>query len=63
MSEDNIPEPDRIEGAPHPSETSQVFGQSKAEADFLDAFTTGRLHSGWLITGLAGLVKLRLRGK
>ena len=54
------PLPDQIEGAPHPSETAQLFGQSRAEADFLEAFTSGRLHSGWLITGPQGVGKATL---
>ncbi len=54
------PLPDQIEGAPHPSETPVLFGQSRAEADFLDAFTSGRLHSGWLITGPQGVGKATL---
>jgi DNA polymerase-3 subunit delta' len=54
------PLPDQIEGAPHPSQTATLFGQSRAEADFLDAFTTGRLHSGWLITGPQGVGKATL---
>ena len=63
MSDDTIPEPDRIAGAPHPRETQTVFGQSQAEADFLDAFTSGRLHSGWLITGPRGVGKATLAWK
>lgn len=54
------PLPDQIEGAPHPSETATLFGQSRAETDFLEAFTTGRLHSGWLITGPLGVGKATL---
>ena len=63
MSDDSLPEPDRIAGAPHPRETSQLFGQSKAEADFLDAYASGRLHSGWLITGPRGVGKATLAWK
>lgn len=63
MSDDAIPEPDRIEGAPHPRETAQLFGQSKAEQDFLDAFAAGRMHSGWLITGPRGVGKATLAWK
>lgn len=63
MSDDDIPEPDRIEGAPHPRETLAVFGQGKAEADFLEAFAAGRLHSGWLITGPRGVGKATLAWK
>lgn len=51
---------DQIEGAPHPSQTLHLFGQSAAEADFLEAFTSGRLHSGWLITGPRGVGKATL---
>ncbi len=52
--------PDQIEGAPHPSEAAILFGQSRAEDDFLDAFTSGRLHSGWLISGPQGVGKATL---
>lgn len=59
MSEDR-PEPDRIEGAPHPRETLRLIGQDRAEADFLQAYSSGRLHSGWLITGPKGVGKATL---
>lgn len=55
-----LPEPDRLPGAPHPRETAQLFGQARAEADFLEAYTTGRLHHGWLLTGLRGTGKATL---
>lgn len=55
-----LPEPDRAEGAPHPRETPRLFGQERAEAAFLDAFTTGRLHHGWLLTGPRGVGKATL---
>jgi DNA polymerase-3 subunit delta' len=63
MSEDTLPEPDRIAGAPHPRETSVLYGQDRAQADFLDAFASGRLHSGWLITGPRGVGKATLAWK
>lgn len=63
MSGDDIPEPDRIAGAPHPRETTTLFGQSKAQADFLEAFGVGRMHSGWLITGPRGVGKATLAWK
>src|SRR6056297_585070 len=63
MSDDDIPQPDQIAGAPHPRETAVLFGQDKAEADFLDAFGAGRLHSGWLITGPRGVGKATLAWK
>ncbi len=63
MSDDPVPEPDRIEGAPHPRETATLFGQDRAQADFLDAFSAGRMHSGWLITGPRGVGKATLAWK
>jgi hypothetical protein len=60
MSDDEIPEPDRIEGAPHPRETQNLIGQEAAEAAFLSAFNSKRLHHGWLITGPRGVGKATL---
>lgn len=54
------PEADRAPGAPHPRETVHLFGQSKAENAFLDAFNTGRMHHAWLITGPRGVGKATL---
>jgi DNA polymerase III subunit delta' len=54
------PEPDRVEGAPHPRDTARLLGQSRAEAAFLEAYATGRLHHGWLITGPRGVGKATL---
>ena len=54
------PEPDRITGAPHPRDTLQLFGQTAAEASFLVAFNTNRLHHGWLIHGPRGIGKATL---
>lgn len=54
------PEPDRAEGAPHPRETPHLFGQQAAEAAFLEAFGSGRMHHGWLITGARGVGKATL---
>lgn len=59
-SADDLPQPDRVEGAPHPRETPQLFGQQKAEDAFLSAFNSGRLHHGWLLTGPKGLGKATL---
>lgn len=53
-------EPDRVEGAPHPRETVRLFGQAPAEAAFLEAFNSARLHHGWLITGPRGVGKATL---
>ena len=60
MSADALPEPDRIEGAAHPRETAQLFGQTAAEESFLAAVAAGRLHHGWLITGPQGVGKATL---
>ena len=57
---DDAPRADQIEGAPHPRETVQLFGQSKAEVAFLEAYTTDRLHHAWLIMGPKGVGKATL---
>ena len=57
---DEIPEPDRIEGAPHPRETSTLHGQHAAEDAFLDVVRGGRLHHGWMLTGPRGVGKATL---
>ncbi|MGR3662669.1 MAG: DNA polymerase III subunit delta' [Paracoccaceae bacterium] len=57
---DEIPEFDRVEGAPHPRETVTLVGQAEAEANFLTAYNVGRLHHGWLITGPRGVGKATL---
>lgn len=60
MADDDIPEPDRVESAPHPRETATLFGQSAAEAQLLDALARDRLHHGWLLTGPRGVGKATL---
>lgn len=60
MTEATLPEPDRVEGAPHPRETERLHGQDAAEAAFLEAYATGRLHHGWLLTGPRGVGKATL---
>lgn len=60
MKEVDIPEPDCIDGAPHPRMTPRLLGQEAAEASFLQAFSAGRLHHGWLITGPRGVGKATL---
>ncbi|MDU8911982.1 DNA polymerase III subunit delta' [Aestuariicoccus sp. MJ-SS9] len=54
------PEPDRIDGAPHPRDTARLIGQRAAEEDFLTAYTSDRLHHGWLLTGPRGVGKATL---
>ncbi len=60
MSDDNLPQPDQIEGAPHPRDTRRLIGQDSAQQGFLDAFSGGRLHHGWLLTGPKGVGKATL---
>ena len=60
---EDLPEPDRIEGAPHPRETERLVGHDAAEAAFLDAFNVDRLHHAWLITGPRGVGKATLAWK
>lgn len=60
---EDLPEPDRIEGAPHPRETGQLVGHAAAEAAFLEAYNAGRLHHAWLITGPRGVGKATLAWK
>lgn len=57
MTDDDLPEADRAEGAPHPRHTPHVFGQDDAEAAFLGATTQGRSHHAWLLTGPRGVGK------
>lgn len=58
--EEGLPEPDCAPGAPHPRATAQIFGHAEAEQGFLEAWVTGRLHHGWLITGPRGVGKATL---
>ena len=60
MSVSDLPAPDQAPGAPHPRETARMFGQDQAEAEFLDAYASGRLHHGWLLTGPHGVGKATL---
>lgn len=62
-ADDTLPEPDRVEGAPHPRETHSLIGQSKAEAAFLQAYNSERLHHAWLVTGPRGVGKATLAWK
>ncbi len=59
----DLPEPDAIEGAPHPRETERLFGQHAAEEAFLKVFNSGRLHHGWMIAGPRGVGKATLAWK
>ncbi|MBZ8119737.1 DNA polymerase III subunit delta' [Roseovarius sp. LXJ103] len=56
----DAPEPDRLEGAPHPRDTPRLIGQDAHEAAFLEAYGAERLHHAWLITGPRGVGKATL---
>ncbi|MFV0386868.1 DNA polymerase III subunit delta' [Paracoccus sp. (in: a-proteobacteria)] len=56
----DIPEPDRVPGAPHPRMTPHVIGQDHAIAEFTQAARSGRLHHAWLLTGPRGVGKATL---
>ncbi|QRZ12541.1 DNA polymerase III subunit delta' [Paracoccus methylovorus] len=60
MSNEPLPEPDRVPGAPHPREAARVIGQDGAVADFLAAARAHRLHHAWLISGPRGTGKATL---
>lgn len=60
IAAEDIPEPDRVPGAPHPRHTPRVIGQDAAIAAFADAARGGRLHHAWLLTGPRGVGKATL---
>lgn len=61
MAEPDLPpQPERLEGTPHPRDTVQLIGQEEAEAAFVDAWNGGRLHHAWLLTGPRGVGKATL---
>jgi DNA polymerase-3 subunit delta' len=55
-----LPEADRLEGLPHPRETSVLYGHSVAERALAEAFAGGRMHHAWLFTGRVGIGKATL---
>lgn len=57
---EDIPEPDRVPGAPHPRHAHRVIGQGAAIAAFTEAARDGRLHHAWLLTGPRGVGKATL---
>ncbi|MEO0918365.1 MAG: DNA polymerase III subunit delta', partial [Pseudomonadota bacterium] len=57
MSDDELPEADAAEGAPHPRHTQTIYGQEDAEAAVLTAFAENRRHHAWLLTGPRGVGK------
>ena len=57
---DNLPEPDCIPGCLHPRRTYNLVGHRDAEKLFIKAFDSGRMHHGWLVTGVPGIGKATL---
>ena len=57
---DNLPEPDCIPGCLHPRRTYNLVGHRDAEKLFIKALDSGRMHHGWLVTGLPGIGKATL---
>ncbi|MEM9549874.1 MAG: DNA polymerase III subunit delta' [Pseudomonadota bacterium] len=57
---DSVPSADHVQGAPHPRETPQLYGQDEAMGSFLQAYASDRLHHGWLLTGPRGVGKATL---
>ncbi|MCK0143196.1 DNA polymerase III subunit delta' [Aliiroseovarius sp. F20344] len=57
---EDIPQPDQVEGAPHPREAKRLIGQDAAEQAFLTAYNSDRMHHGWLISGPRGVGKATL---
>ncbi|WP_273691343.1 DNA polymerase III subunit delta' [Ketogulonicigenium vulgare] len=57
MSDDTLPDPTAVAGMPHPRESHVLLGQARAEHEFTDAAASGRMHSGWLLTGPQGIGK------
>jgi len=62
MSRDDqdLAEPDRLEGTPHPREQLAFFGHREGEGAFLEGLRSGRLHHAWLIGGAQGIGKATL---
>ena len=55
-----FPEVDRLDDFPHPRETAKLFGHRAAQSDLVQAFQSGRMHHGWIITGADGIGKATL---
>jgi len=47
-------------GAPHPRETTVLFGHREAEAALLAAYKSGRIPHAWLLGGASGIGKATL---
>ena len=57
---DELPEPDRAGDLPHPRRVYDLFGHDAAERAAAEAFSGGRMHHAWMITGPKGCGKATL---
>jgi DNA polymerase-3 subunit delta' len=57
---EDLPEPDRVVGHPHPRETSRLTGQDAALAIAARAIRSGKPPGAWLISGAPGIGKATL---
>lgn len=51
---------DQLEDYPHPRDALSLFGHAQAEAEFLDAYRSGRMHHAWILAGPEGIGKATL---
>ena len=54
------PNPDQLSGTPHPRQSTLLFGHQDADASFIQALKSGKLHHAWLIQGKEGIGKATL---
>lgn len=54
------PESDHLSGVLHPRMNGLLVGQDAAQAELADAFASGRMHHGWMLTGAEGIGKATL---
>ena len=52
-----LPESDRLEGFAHPRDSSELIGHQKQVKEFLKAWSSGRMHHAWLLSGASGIGK------
>ncbi|WP_409433965.1 DNA polymerase III subunit delta' [Litorimonas sp. RW-G-Af-16] len=57
---ETFPEADCADGCLHPRHVYDLIGHADAEARFIKARQSGRLHHAWLITGAPGIGKATL---
>lgn len=58
--EEERPPHDALEGTPLPRANALLFGHRGAERAFLDAYRSGRMHHGWIISGERGIGRATL---